>query len=375
MPPGSPGPVRKIGVEEELMLVDPATGRLTALSRPAVLANETDAEVEQELFLQQIETSTPPCHDAEELLAGLRAGRRAVGEAAAAAGARAVAMATPVLPEDEEDFTPKARYRKIQAEYGEMARQALVCAMHTHVDVGSDEEAVRVVDGIRPWLPLLVAISANSPFWQGRDTGHASWRSQVWSRWPTAGSAQPFGDVHTYRSVSERLLGWGAGLDAGMLYYDVRLARDLPTVEVRVADVCTDLDDTLLVALLTRALVATTAADPSPTTWRGDLLQAATWRAAKVGLADDLVHPVEGRLVPPREVFAAALSYVRTALEEAGDLDDVTQGFERLVSRGNGATRQRRVRESGGDLRRVVEDLARRTEESWSADEDSTSSG
>jgi carboxylate-amine ligase len=79
--------------------------------------------------------------------------------------------------------------------------------------------------------------------------------------------------------------------------------------------------------------------------------------------------------VPPREVFAAALSYVRPALEEAGDLDDVTQGFERLVSRGNGATRQRRVREAGGDLRRVVEDLARRTEESWSADEDSTRSG
>jgi len=361
----SPGPVRKMGVEEELMLVDPATGRLTAVSQPAVDANEADEEVEQELFLQQIETSTPPCRDAEELLTGLRAGRRAVGEAAAAAGVRAVAMAAPVLPEDDEDFTPKARYRKIHAEYGEMARQALVCAMHTHVDVDSDEEAVRVVDGIRPWLPLLVAISANSPFWQGRDTGHASWRSQVWGRWPTAGSAQPFGDVATYREVSERLLGWGAGLDAGMLYFDVRLARDLPTVEVRVADVCTDLEDTVLVALLTRALVATTAADPDPATWRGDLLRAATWRAAKVALSDDLVHPVEGRLVPPREVFRAALSYVRPALEEAGDLDTVAEGFERLVSRGNGATRQHRVREAGGDLRRVVEDLARRTEESW----------
>ena len=365
MSASTPGP-RKIGVEEELMLVYPSTGRLTAVSQPAVDANEADTEVVQELFLQQIETSTPPCHDAEELLAGLRAGRRAVGEAAAAAGVRAVAMAAPVLPEEDEDFTPKARYRKIRAGYGELARQALVCAMHAHVDVDSDEEAVRVVDRIRPWLPLLVAISANSPFWQGRDTGHASWRSQVWNRWPTAGAGQPFGDVQTYRDVSDRLLSWGAGLDTGMLYCDVRLARDLPTVEVRVADVCTDLEDTVLVALLTRALVATTAADPEPTiTWRGDLLRAATWRAAKVGLSDDLVHPVEGRLVPPREVFGAALSYVRPALEETGDLDTVTEGFERLVSRGNGATRQHRVRETGGDLRSVVEDLARRTEESW----------
>jgi glutamate---cysteine ligase / carboxylate-amine ligase len=360
-----PGPARKIGIEEELMLVDPATGRLTAVSQPAVDANEADAEVVQELFLQQIETSTPPCHDADELLAGLRAGRRAVGEAAAAAGVRAVAMAAPVLPEEDEDFTPKTRYRKIQSEYGELARQALVCAMHTHVDVDSDEEAVRVVDGIRPWLPLLVALSANSPFWHGRDTGHASWRSQVWNRWPTAGAGQPFGDVQTYREVSDRLLGWGAGLDTGMLYYDVRLARDLPTVEVRVADVCTDVEDAVLVALLTRALVATTAVDTEPASWRGDLLRAATWRAAKVGLSDGLVHPVEERLVSPREVFGATLAYVRPALEEAGDLDAVSDGFERLVSRGNGATRQHRVQEVGGDLRQVVEDLARRTEESW----------
>ena len=155
------------------MLVDPTTGQLTAVSQSAVLANEASEEVGHELFLQQIETSTPPCERAEDLLDGLRAGRRAVGEAAAAAGARAVAMATPVLAEQDEDFTPTSRYRRIQSEYGEMARQSLVCAMHMHVDVASDAEAVRVVDGIRPWLPLLVALGANSPFWQGRDTGHA----------------------------------------------------------------------------------------------------------------------------------------------------------------------------------------------------------
>lgn len=359
---------RKIGVEEELMLVDPATGHLTAVSQHAVRANEADEEVEQELFLQQIETSTPPCVGADELDAGLRAGRRAVGKAAAAAGARAVAMAAPVLHEDDEDFTPKSRYRRIQAEYGEMARQALVSAMHMHVDVSDDEEAVRVVDGIRPWLPLLVALGANSPYWQGRDTGHASWRSQVWSRWPTASPAQPFGDVATYRAVSEQMVGWGAGLDPGMLYFDVRLAERYPTVEIRVADVCTDVEDAVLVALLARALVTTVAADPAPPTWRGDLLRVAGWRAARHGLSDDLVHPVEARLAPPREIFEATVRHVRPALEEAGDLDRVTASFERLLARGNGATRQRRVREETGDLRSVVEDLARRTEESWVAD-------
>jgi carboxylate-amine ligase len=357
--------LRKLGVEEELLLVDPATGQLTAVSRDAVLANQRDAEVEHELFLQQIETSTPPCTSADELVDGIRAGRRAVGEAAAAAGARAVAMATPVLAVDDETFTPKSRYRRIQDEYGELARQALVCAMHVHVDVDGDEEAVRVVDGIRPWLPVLVALGANSPYWQGRDTGHASWRSQVWSRWPTAGAAQPFGDVATYRAVSERMLGWGAGLDAGMLYFDVRLAERYPTVEIRVADVTTDVDDVALVALLARALVATVAADGSAPTWRGDLLRVAGWRAAKSGIAGRLVDPVTGALATAREVVETTVDFVRPALEEAGDLDRVTESFERLVVRGTGATRQRRVRENGGDLRAVVEDLARRTEESW----------
>ncbi len=358
--------VRKIGVEEELMLVDPDTGYLTAVAEPAVRAKEdAPTEVEQELFLQQLETSTSPCARADELAAGIRAGRRAVGEAAAAAGARAVAMATPVLAEESEDFTPKSRYRRIQQEYGEMSRQMLVCAMHVHVEVADDDEAVRVVDRVRPWLPLLVAIAANSPYWQGRDTGHASWRSQVWSRWPTAGPAQPFGDLATYRSVSERMLAWGGGLDAGMLYYDARLAEDFPTVEVRVADVTTDVEDAVLVALLARALVQTVAVDDSGPTWRGDLLRVASWRAARFGLGADLVHPQGMELVPAREVFEAAVDLTRDALTEAGDLDLVVGSFERLLARGTGSTRQRQVYEESHDLVAVVDDLARRTEESW----------
>jgi carboxylate-amine ligase len=335
------------------------------VAESAVAANDSGEEVERELFRQQIETSTPPCEKADDLAAGIVAGRRAVGRAAAAAGARAVAVATPVLAEPDEDFTPKERYRRIQGEYGELARQALVCAMHMHVDVEDDEEAVRVVDRIRPWLPLLVATSANSPYWQGRDTGHASWRSQVWSRWPTAGPAQPFGDVATYASVSRQMLDWGGGLDPGMLYFDVRLSEHYRTVEIRVADVTTDVEDVVLTALLARALVTTLADDRTEPTWRADQLRVAGWRAARTGLAGDLVHPLDGRLVPARAVFEATVDLVRPALEEAGDLERVRESFERLVVRGTGATRQRRVHEERGDLAAVVEDLARRTEESW----------
>jgi carboxylate-amine ligase len=338
--------------------VVPASGK-------AVEANERDEEVGGELFQHQVETSTPALTDADDLERHLRSGRRAVGEAAAAAGARAVAVSTPPLPPEQAVFVKTPRYDRFGPRYGELARDAHVCGMHLHVDVADDDEAVRVVDGLQPWLPFLLAVSGNSPYWEERDTGHASWRSRVWGQWPTAGPSQPFGDIETYRAVTGRMVEWGGALDPAMLYLDARLSAQYPTVEIRVADVCTDPEDGMLVALLARALVETVASAPPAEAWRVDLLRVAAWRASRHGLTGDLVHPVEERLAPPREVFSAVLSYADAALRESGDLERVTDGFERLMSRGSGATRQRRLLEEGRDLTGVVDDLARRTEESW----------
>jgi glutamate---cysteine ligase / carboxylate-amine ligase len=364
---------RTVGVEEELMLVDPDSGELTAVAEPALHAHRQDREespeVENELFLQQLETSTEPCVTADELVAEIRRGRRAVGEAARSAGASAVAMPTAVLVDDEQDLTPKPRYQRIEAEYGELARQSLVCAMHVHVEVDGDDEGVAVIDRIRPWLPVLVALSANSPYWRGVDTRHASWRSQIWSRWPSGGPQEPFGDVAGYRRTAARMMEWGASLDPGMLYFDVRLSESFPTVEIRVADVCTEVDDALLVALLARALTETAARDrrsgAEPPAYRADLLRVASWRAGRFGLGGPLVHPLRGEPAETREVVSALLDHVGPVLEEAGETDLVRDLFERMVGRGGGATRQRRVFERTGELRAVVQDLVQRTEESW----------
>ena len=357
------------------MLVDPDTGELSAVAQRALRAHrhegpaEDSPEVENELFLQQLETSTEPCATADELAADIRRGRRAVGEAARAAGASAVAMPTAVLVGDEQDVTPKPRYKRIETEYGELARQALVCAMHMHVGVDGDEEGVAVIDRIRPWLPVLIALSANSPYWRGVDTGHASWRSQIWSRWPTAGPQEAFGDVEGYRRTAARMVEWGASLDPGMLYFDVRLSETFPTVEIRVTDVCTEVDDAVLVALLARALTETAAresrAGGGPPDYRADLLRVASWRAGRFGVAGPLVHPLRGERAETREVVAALLGHVRPALEDAGEVELVRDLFERMLNRGGGATRQRRVLERTGELRAVVRDLAQRTEQSW----------
>jgi glutamate---cysteine ligase / carboxylate-amine ligase len=381
--------VRKVGVEEELLLVDPATGRLAEVSNQALSAHHAQAaaaaevadadpeeapakrphDIEQELFLQQIETASAPCDRLDELQEEVRRCRRSAGEAAWAANAAAVAAGAPVLPGRELKVTPNDRYRRIVDSYGEVGRQGDVCGMHVHVEVQDDEQRVGVLDRIRPWLPFLLAISANSPFWRGIDTGYASWRSRVWGRWPTAGPAEPYGDLAGYEAVVEGFLASGAALDRGMLYLDARLAMSYPTVEIRIADVCTDVDDTVLLAALSRGLVETAArewtAGVAPATWRTDQLRAAQWRAAQLGVSGDLIDPASRRLASARDVFAALLSHTRDALDEAQDTGLVTESFERLLARGAGASRQRAVAEATGSLEAVVSDLRERTEASW----------
>ncbi len=369
--------MRTVGVEEELLLVDPDTLRVTAVAQQVLgleaLAtdsgtDEADPDIEAELHQQQLEVATTPLADLGELRAALVRRRRDAQDAARRAGVLAVATPTPVLPHPQGVLTPKPRYRRIGEQFGEITAEAFVCGMHVHVDVDDDEEAVAVIDRTQPWLPVLLALSANSPYWAGVDTGYASWRSQVWARWPTGGAHQSFGTVEEYRRIAGTLEDWGAALDEGMLYYDVRMARGLPTVEVRVADVCTDVDDAVLVTALARALVSTVAAEhhdgtePPEGPWRADLLRAAHWRAARDGAAGTLVHPATRRTAPSGEVAAALVARVSDALEETGDCDLVDELLPRLLAAGGGAGRQRAVAADHDDsLPPVLVDLARRT--------------
>jgi carboxylate-amine ligase len=261
----------------------------------------------------------------------------------------------------EPPLSDDPRYRRIGERFGRIGRTAGTLGMHVHVDIASDEEGVRVLDRLRPWLPVLVALTANSPYARNGDTGYASWRQLVWSRWPSAGPAEPFGSVAEYRRVSEALVASGAALDDGGLYFDARLAAQYPTVEIRVADVCTDVDDALLVAALCRGLVETLADEPTVPELRSDLLRAASWRAARYGTDGELVHPVTGALTPAADVIAALVDRVGPALDRAGDLDLVADGVTRIATVGTGARRQRHAFETTGDLAGVVLDAVDRT--------------
>ena len=165
------------------------------------------------------------------------------------------------------------------------------------------------MDRIRPWLPVLLALSANSPFWQGRDSAYASFRYQAWSRWPSAGPTDSFGSVEVYQQTVQQMVSTGTLLDSGMVYFDARLSEHYPTLEVRIADVCLFADDALLVAALTRALVETEArrwrAGSAIPAHRIEMLRLATWRASRSSMDDVLLNPHTGLPEPATTVWPA----------------------------------------------------------------------
>jgi carboxylate-amine ligase len=366
--------MRTVGVEEELLLVDAHDNRTTPVAtrvlRVATARGDAGGEyagtgsLEFELQEQQLEAYTSPHTALSALEEELRGWRDKAASAAQETGARVVASATcPV--EVEPRLVRHARYVKMAERFAIVTREQLTCGCHVHVSVGCAEEAVGVLDRIRVWLPTLVAVSANSPFWQGRDTGYASFRSQALLRWPVSGPTEIYGTAQGYRTLVDGMLASGTILDEGMVYFDARCSHRFPTVEIRAPDVCLDVRDAVLVAALCRGLVETAAEEwaageptpPVPTA----LLRLARWQAARCGISGRLLDPLTSRPRPASDVIAELVDHVRPALRNSGDDALVTERIERVLVRGNGATRQREVFESTGDLRDVNAALAQAT--------------
>ncbi len=368
--------VRRIGIEEEFLLVSP-DGTLRAVAAPALqhaaahaademLDDPPGGRLEKEFTQEQVETSTRPRSTVADLLAEVRAGRSRADSSAQHVGARAVALGTAPIGGDPTVIVNQ-RAKAIRDEFGEIAREQLTCGCHIHVEVTDDEDGVRIIDHLRRWTPLLLALSANSPYWHGEDTAYASYRSLVWGRWPTAGPTAPFGDAATYHGLVDDLVASGTILDPGMVYFDARLSPRYPTVEVRVPDVCLDSADAVLQGVLVRAL-ADTALDislaggpplgPEP---RTEALRVAAWRAARSGLTGDLLDPLTFRPRPASDALQTLLEHVAPALERSGDRLWVGEQVQRVLQRGNGAMQQRRWRLDGADDQELVERAVDRT--------------
>lgn len=351
-----------VGVEEEFHIVALESGRLASAS-PALLEALPGDRYSAELQESTIEAHSAPWAALADLADDLTATRKTLIRTAEEQGLGVLAAGTAPLPGLEEPAVPPLpRFQRMHDLYRRLAGGQLICGAHVHVDVPDRDLAVRVLQRLAPWLPVLLALSAGSPFWREADTGYASYRSVLWQRWPTAGPPGPFGSAAEYDAMVAELVARGTILDEGMVYSDVRPSSHLPTLELRICDACPRVDDVVLLAGLFRALVRRECAESGAfRPVRGELLRSATWHAARSGLGGTLVDPATGRPAPAEAVVRDMVAGLRPPLEESGDWKTVSGLAESLLRRGDCASRQRAVHARSGSLRRVVAALLAET--------------
>nr|BFE69142.1 hypothetical protein GCM10020092_024430 [Actinoplanes digitatis] len=349
-----------LGVEEELHVVDLRTRELVPRA-PEVLDQLDAANFSAELHRSVVETNTEVAATLDDLRDGIvTLRRRAIGVAESLGLGLVAAGTVPVVDLDSLPVTPTSRFRQMLDEYQMLAREQLICGAQVHVGIPDRDEAVSIAQRVAPALPVLLGISASSPYWMGEDSGYASVRSLVWLRWPTAGDSGVVTSAEDHDALVADLIASGTITDPKMVYFDVRPSAHVPTVELRVTDSSPDADTVVLLVSLFRALVLRARQDyraglPMVPT-RPPLHRAAMWRAARSGLEGDLLDlPRSPVPVPAAVAVERLVGDLRPQLEELGDWDQVFDLSVQMLSRGSSAARQRRAMGRRGRISDVVD--------------------
>ncbi|TDC75502.1 glutamate--cysteine ligase [Actinomadura sp. 7K507] len=360
-----------LGVEEEFLLVDPASGACVPLAEQVLErtgphpGRDSGGAFHAELLTSQVEAATGVCRDLAGLRAQLRDGRAVLARAARAAGARLVSAGTPVLDGRPPPAARGDRFAAIMAAHGEVVEDYQACGCHVHVGVPDRDTAVAVVNHLRPWLATLVALSANSAFDRGRAGSYACRRIVEMARFPGAGTPPFSASAAEYDGRVAALVEAGALVDEAMSFWLARPSPRWPTVEVRAADAAATADEAVLHAALVRGLVGAALRDLSAGREAprvdGQVLAAALWSAARHGMDGPGLDPFTRRAAPAWRLAGDLLTRIGPALAAAGDLDAVFALVEGVRRAGTGADRQRRAAARGG-ARAVVDMLARQTE-------------
>ncbi len=355
-----------LGVEEEFMLLDPTTGTAALAAPELVRMLDGEPGVQQELMQFQVEIATRVCTSLDDVGRELARLRRLVADTAAGLGCRLVASGTvPYRTPGLAALTDKPRYQELARRYRTLVPDAGTCGCHVHVGVPSRDLGVQVLARLRPWLASLLAIAVNSPINGGRDMAWASWRYPLCVRWPTARAPAVWPNAAAYDATVHGYIADGVALDERSVRILARLSPRYPTVEVRVADVCLDTGTAVLLAGLTRALVATALAEArrgtpvaaAPTRW----VHASLAAAARHGLTGPGVDPFTGQTADARSLLSRLLDHVHPALSDRGDSEHITRLLHRLDDQGTGADRQRALFAATGSAPAFVEALARAT--------------
>jgi glutamate---cysteine ligase / carboxylate-amine ligase len=360
MEPKFSGPNYTLGIEEELMILDPETLDLVNAA-DSLIEDAKDGEIKPELMQSVLEISTKPCVDIREAAGQIRGLRRQVRDIAAANGLTIGSSGThPFARWEEQRISSAERYRHLVAELRFVARQEIIFGLHVHVGVDDTEKAIHVANGMRVHVPILLALSANSPFWRADVTGLASSRMPIFRAFPRVGIPPSYDGWADY----ERRIGFMVESrvirDYTYLWYDVRPHPNFGTVEVRAMDAQTRVEHTLALAALIQAMVKELAehfeAGKQLGAYPHEMLDENKWLAARHGLDGELVDLPERRLVSSKALARRLYDRLREHAQELG-ADVELEGILDLLDAGNGAHRQQVVYEANRDYAEVIREI------------------
>jgi carboxylate-amine ligase len=342
------------GIEEEFFLVDAKTA---ALGTPALDQLMSDARarlgdvVTSELLQSQIEIASPILRSHAEAREVMSRTRRALSEVVAEHGLNIVAASThPLGVWQEQLVTEKRRYDKLIADFRIVTQRNLVCGLHIHVAVPETVDRVDVMNRAMHWLPVFLALSTSSPFWNHRVTGLLSYRQALYDEWPRSGIPDFFRDEADYQAFVDRMQAAGAISDSSQLWWAIRPALRFPTLEMRIADVCTRLEDALAIAALYRALVATLVANPEMgkvrSTHTRRLIDENRWRAKRDGIKAEFILETSNEAAPVAKVVSDLIGACSEQIDRL-DCAEALQPIERILSEGTSAHQQLKIYNEG----------------------------
>lgn len=336
-----------IGVEEEYLLVDRET-RALIIDPPQSLIGECEelvgGQVTSELLRSQIEVGTRVCHTLQEVREDLARLRKGIIEVAGRHGLAPIAASThPFSRWSEQKQTPKERYDSLTAEMQAAARRLVICGMHVHVGIGDEELRIDLMNQMSYFLPHLLALSCSSPFWDGHNTGLKSYRLTIFDALPRTGIPERFQSYAEYQRHVDVLINAGLIEDTTRIWWDLRPSGRFPTLETRVMDVCTRLDDAVALAALLvcilRMLYRLRTANQRWRIYTSMLIRENRWRAMRYSFDEGLIDLAKGRVVPFEDLLEELLSLTAgdaAALGCTGELMSVRG----IMERGTSAHRQ-----------------------------------
>jgi len=362
-------PTLTLGLEEEYQIIDPVTRELRSYITEILEDGQvTIRELKPEMHQSIVEVGTQVCHTPAELRKELVRLRRIVIDTTAKSDLKiAAAGSHPFSSWLAQDITPLDRYAGVREDLQEVAQQTLVFGMHVHVGIEDREFMIDTMNVVRYFLPHLLCLSTSSPFWMGRRTGLKSYRSVIWNNFPRTGIPRTFESWSEYQQLVDTMVHTGSMETGSKIWWDLRPHWQFPTLEFRVCDICTRVDEAICLAALFQAIVAKLwklrRDNLTFRTYPVDLLQENKWRAVRYGIDGNLIDFGKEQEVPARELVRELVEwFVDDVVDDLGSREEVAYALK-ILDEGTSADRQLAVFEETGDLKAVVDHLIAETAE------------